>query len=365
VQQDDQGQTRQDQQFSTPPKAYGEQSLDAAIVHLRKDELSPFDSDSIEPWSLSGKRDDSTATNYQMSLPLPDSNPHQDTMSIENGSGTDIQNRSYRERHQGDPSSQPSDVDEWFLLSPSITQLTIPQLDPSTSPECSLHTIQGDLFDNQADKSRKKRTLAETEEHEKTLQSVGQPFIISQHNTTGNLPTVSTFKNSSTPDCACLKSVIFLIAELESKTNLEEGLNVGDLDSALDNHKEAIRYGEALRQCERCSIRSENMVLLGLLADRLIVVCEKIITTYLIANECLRPFGSKHLSFGDFKVDAKVEWSLLFGGLITLQLRSLMMLVENIGRKEGSSSAKLAARKLKIQYLHQQLVPYWPYKVFT
>jgi hypothetical protein len=166
-------------------------------------------------------------------------------------------------------------------------------------------------------------------------------------------------------ECRCLQPVVFLIDELEvgRSTVAAQGLDAG-----LASHKEALRYGQALLDCQRCRARPEHMTILKFLADKLVGLSEQIVAEYAryllgatgnaeeLATTGVRAStsGANHLSFvrrdsssgtcsvgrpppppwpavlGSYEVDSAREWDTVIGSLIGLQLEALHSLVESM-----------------------------------
>ncbi|KAK4032619.1 hypothetical protein C8A01DRAFT_40943 [Parachaetomium inaequale] len=199
--------------------------------------------------------------------------------------------------------------------------------------------------------------------------------------TSGSLTPSPSASASSSGACKCLQRGIFLLDDLESlldNTGCRDPHAVqrlGELHSALGSHKEAVKYAASMVQCAACSSRAESRILLSLLADRLILLCEKIVAAYLDAvrtwdettplppdlgfnsgtnnTSDTAPRGSgaprnggacssssssasqqllHTLFFGEYEIDSPDEWSMLMGNLIKLQLRALHSLVGSIAR---------------------------------
>lgn len=164
----------------------------------------------------------------------------------------------------------------------------------------------------------------------------------------------STSSSHSSPSpCDCLQTSVFLLEELEKKTSSTEP-NV--LDSVLAHHKDALNHCNTMLCCPRCTIRSENMMLLAVFCEKMVGLCEKVIYTYLrhvhimsrrdrISEEIMK--SRQKLFIGDYEVDVPHEWECLMRMLIILQLRSLRSLV--IRMKMIASSA---SRSAQLSVLH-------------
>ncbi|KAI0109100.1 hypothetical protein GGR51DRAFT_512749 [Nemania sp. FL0031] len=127
--------------------------------------------------------------------------------------------------------------------------------------------------------------------------------------------------------CRCLQRVVFLLEEIDSEA---DDTDVKDLGSWLSRHKEALRCSEALLMCPCCQAKPENMTILTFLTDRLIAMCDEIISAYLLTlagNTNLNLSGSKDGAWlvwvGNLEIDSLHEWSALVSTMIAMQLRGL------------------------------------------
>ncbi|KAK4210065.1 hypothetical protein QBC37DRAFT_449066 [Rhypophila decipiens] len=152
--------------------------------------------------------------------------------------------------------------------------------------------------------------------------------------------------------CKCIKSVVYLINELETTLRndsshespgmdnnsfLQLQQNSHGFDSALGLHKDAIRYGESMRQCRHCVSRTENRMLLLLLANRLIALCSHMASVYrnLVGQPAIpgssvgvsvgieQYFADLVIVVGEYEVDSMTEMGAVLRELLAFQLRSL------------------------------------------
>ncbi|GAW16150.1 hypothetical protein ANO14919_055730 [Xylariales sp. No.14919] len=136
---------------------------------------------------------------------------------------------------------------------------------------------------------------------------------------------------SQTPEpCQCFQRVVFLLEEIDSEAL---DTNVKELGPWLSRHKEALRYSEALLTCPLCQAKPEHMTILAFLTDRLIAICDNVVTAYLQTLEG-GSSSSNHstmghrdgawlVSVGNFEIDSPHEWSALVRTMLVMQLRGL------------------------------------------
>ncbi|KAK7713559.1 hypothetical protein SLS63_012081 [Diaporthe eres] len=166
----------------------------------------------------------------------------------------------------------------------------------------------------------------------------------------------STAEDITLPECRCLQPVVFLIDELEAghSTVASQGLDAG-----LASHKEALRYGRALLDCQRCRGRPEHMTILKFLTDKLAGLSEQIVAEYarclllhhaedrdpgatgemITAGACGAVDRDNRSNsgappwpavLGSYEVDSPREWDALMGALIALQLEALHSLADSM-----------------------------------
>ena len=155
--------------------------------------------------------------------------------------------------------------------------------------------------------------------------------------------------------CNCPKRIIFLIDELESRLASDAVQELDDLDSALASHKEALGYGKDLLSCRLCSARHENKILLSLLANKLVMLCDRIVSTYLNAMRSWDDSCQYKTFFGEYEVDSAKEWDILLKNLIVLQLSALYSFVRDIRGPDQAQEARSLATVKKIEYLGQRM----------
>lgn len=152
-----------------------------------------------------------------------------------------------------------------------------------------------------------------------------------------------------------MQTIAFLLEQLENKSSSIESTA---LDSALASHKEALNHCNAMLRCAKCTARSENMMLLAFVCEKLVTLCEKVLGNYTgqprPGDEFLKRQGDGMASegggtgccakvlFGEYGVDLPLEWDCLIRVLIILQLKSLGNLLARI--KMMASSAVRGAQ---------------------
>ncbi|KAL2272929.1 hypothetical protein FJTKL_05725 [Diaporthe vaccinii] len=192
--------------------------------------------------------------------------------------------------------------------------------------------------------------------------------------------------SSNPPECRCLQPVVFLIDELEAGHNTVASQG---LDAGLASHKEALRYGQALLDCQRCRGRPEHMTILKFLTDKLAGLGEHIVAEYarrlMLQHHTAadrdpgaatggmaagggdgggagcdnRSTGGAPLPWpavlGSYEVDSPREWDALMGALIALQLEALHSLADSM--KAVSRSMRWDAMYGKAAATQRRIAP--------
>lgn len=170
-----------------------------------------------------------------------------------------------------------------------------------------------------------------------------------------------------------------MVSLLEVLENSNSSIESAVLDSVLASHKDALNQCNAVLRCPRCTARSENMMLLAFVCEKLALLCEKIVKRYLgqpraVGNEFLlerqglsgiiTPAGGggagvipgyrAKVSFGDYAVDQCFEWDCIIRVLITLQIGSLGSLLARM--KTTASSKASGGAQLSVLAAAEQRV---------
>lgn len=181
---------------------------------------------------------------------------------------------------------------------------------------------------------------------------------------------------SGQPGCDCKKALLYMINDLEtslSTDNLAEAMSQGNnsswltiqrsptLDSALASHRDALRYGESIRQCPNCKDGVETKVLLLLLVNRLIVLCNHMTTAYnrLSKGGDVRA-GSRarepnfSITIGEYEVESTAESHALLREILSFQLRSLHTFVTCLSDSNNFNGVAFLDAKDKIVRLWRE-----------
>lgn len=173
---------------------------------------------------------------------------------------------------------------------------------------------------------------------------------------TENMTPVSYSSHSS---CQCLQTIVLLLEETEYRSNTIDPVI---LDSALAYHKEAVNRCNTMLRCLLCTARSENMMLLAVVCEKLVGMCERIASKYLQhtwqAHQETSSRGQaeyrQKVFFGNYAINLPEEWEHLIGLLIFLQLKSLGSLLAKMkmvasSELRGSQHTVLLAAERRVR----------------
>lgn len=188
------------------------------------------------------------------------------------------------------------------------------------------------------------------------------------------IPSVATAQSGQS-GCDCKKALLYMINDLEtslSTDNLAEAMSQDNnsswltlqrsptLDSALASHRDALRYGESIRQCPNCKDGVETKVLLLLLVNRLIVLCNHMTTAYNRLSKGGVKAGSRarepnfSITIGEYEVESTAESHALLREILSFQLRSLHTFVTCLSDSNDFNGVAFLDAKDKIVRLWRE-----------
>ena len=145
--------------------------------------------------------------------------------------------------------------------------------------------------------------------------------------------------------CRCMQKGVVLLEEVENKSS---DFDHAALDSALAYQKGALETCMSMLRCHNCAGCLEIAVLLTIIAGKLSLLCERIISQFLqhLQGFNMHKYAQGHwptptlsedktaprqnLFLGDYEIDSMIEWIPLIRGLIVVQLRGLHSLLARL-----------------------------------
>ena len=177
--------------------------------------------------------------------------------------------------------------------------------------------------------------------------------------------------------CQCLQSILGLLEELENRASTTDAYT---MDSALAYHKEALNHCIHMVRCSACTARSDYMMLLGVVSDKLITSYEQIINENTesaqkgvesnergsgIASSSSPSSGvgggageareklARVVSLGYYQIDGPTEWEYVMRVLILLQVRQVFDLLARMQHiaEETLRGPQVSATRMREQRL--------------
>ena len=182
-------------------------------------------------------------------------------------------------------------------------------------------------------------------------------------------------------DCRCLHLTLSL---LEGFENRDLATDQQRLDSTLANHKSALDHCISMVQCPSCSTRSDYMILLRVVSDKLITSYEQMVAENIESLRRRRPnendreydstasafsqgldggpkaYPSRGLSFGCYTLEGPMEGSLIVSVLIAMQLKQMFALLAHLqsiaaGIPGDSQVSTMKARRQRVQIMLKRI----------
>ncbi|KAI3319190.1 hypothetical protein HD806DRAFT_510277 [Xylariaceae sp. AK1471] len=153
--------------------------------------------------------------------------------------------------------------------------------------------------------------------------------------------------------CACLNRMALLMDEVE----LLGDVDTDNLDSALATHKDALRHGRHMTVCSLCTVRTEHMIMLTFLTDKMASLCRHISNKISrlpspsssstgLTNGTLLSNEDRGLVLGSYAIDSPEEYQALLRVLLRLHLRELFLFIERLKQVAQQLKSETMTRRL-------------------
>lgn len=166
--------------------------------------------------------------------------------------------------------------------------------------------------------------------------------------------------------CQCLQTINMSLEELEEAQSRR--ISSAGLDTILAFQRTALGRCESVIHCTACTARPEYILLLGLILEKLVNLCETLVAKhrqkveyelgYLTASD--GSISSKDKSdepakvyFGSYEIESQTEWDYLTRVLIVLQIRKFWRLLK--GMKEATASTSNSMQLSKAQAMERRI----------
>lgn len=273
-------------------------------------------------------------------------------------------------------------------MGPIISAEPMAKTSPSTSiTSLATQQMQNDRLSSQGETQRRNNVYTEKMEvievQSPTIKTA-RPKVVDNH---VSKPQVNPFtqilqdRSQCQGECRCLHLTLSL---LEGFENRELATAQQSLDSTLANHKSALDHCISMVRCPSCSTRSDYMILLRVVSDKLITSYERIVANN---TENLRGRGSyendgesestasafgkgyhggsnayryRALTFGCYKIEGPGEGGLIVCVLIALQLKQMFALLAYLqsiaeGIPGESQVSAVKVRRQRVRMLSEKI----------
>ncbi|OQE04789.1 hypothetical protein PENVUL_c030G03366 [Penicillium vulpinum] len=156
-------------------------------------------------------------------------------------------------------------------------------------------------------------------------------------------PTVSTIRSNEDivgitideqSSCSCVTSAVFLLDELQSSHH-EGGPGGQSLDSILLIYREVLFLCNRMINCGSCQGKSENMMVLSMVIERLAILCGEVINAFIAQREASSPEATpipvlmmekQPLALGKYEIESG-DYEVIMGVLVTRRLSELESII--------------------------------------
>jgi hypothetical protein len=130
--------------------------------------------------------------------------------------------------------------------------------------------------------------------------------------------------------CSCLASAVFLLDKLQSSHH-ERGPGEQGLDSILSVYQEVLSLCKGMINCDACRGKSENMMVLSMVIERLAILCGEAIDAFIAQREANDPealpipvamIQKQNLALGGYEIEGG-DYEVMMGVLVTRRLSEL------------------------------------------
>jgi uncharacterized coiled-coil protein SlyX len=172
--------------------------------------------------------------------------------------------------------------------------------------------------------------------------------------------------------CSCLNSAVFLLDELETPHH-DGGPGEQGLASILSIYQKVLLLCKRMINCDTCRRKSENMMVLMMVLERLAILCCEAIDAFIAQREASGPGGppvpvammeKQPLVLGEYEIEGG-DYEVMMGMLATRRLSELesllarMKMISSVSRR-AHQQARMARVDQHVKDLFQKLTSVCP-----
>ncbi|RAH68888.1 Zn(II)2Cys6 transcription factor domain-containing protein [Aspergillus aculeatinus CBS 121060] len=181
-------------------------------------------------------------------------------------------------------------------------------------------------------------------------------FNSTHHNrSSSNTSEIAVEEQSS---CFCVNSAVLLLDELQAPYCDGGGSGVQSLDCILLTYREVLILSKRMINCDTCRGKSENMMVLTMVLERLVILCGEVIDAF-IARQEANVNQPQRLILGEYQIE-EGDYEVMMGMLVTRRLSVLQFLLTRMKTISASTSrphqqARMARVDQHLNSLYQKL----------
>ncbi|KAK2753897.1 hypothetical protein FQN54_007256 [Arachnomyces sp. PD_36] len=139
--------------------------------------------------------------------------------------------------------------------------------------------------------------------------------------------------------CQCLGRAIHILEDLE---NLIRQKKPNSIDSILSVQKQALVHGSKMVECKNCNALSASMLLLSLVSEKLVTLCERVATSCsterqqqqteqdLERNRSTSISNGQKVYLGEYEMESINEWGPVANVLLFMQSKRLLCMLSRL-----------------------------------
>ena len=350
--------------FASPMQPMEEDSI--IPDHILDDLMPDLGTQSMEEFPIQASLDDYNHHPYDLVR-----TPEHDSLSLdENRASSARETSSFTSTIMGVPANAVTT----YTRAMRSTEPARPT--PSFSPTDPPQQMDKLVFQQREEKEQPRRGNSSAFAIAPPSSSIDQQHSQAQRRDRGSL----TETRSQLGACKCLQIILGLLEEFENRASTTETYT---MDSVLAYQKEALDHCNHMVRCSACIARSDHMMLLGVVSDKLITSYEQAITEHTegarkrvvrherqsgtlssspslsrssspgeVEGEGVKGFA-RVVFFGAYKIEGATEWEYIIRVLITLQLRQAFELLTRMQHiaKQTSRGPQISALRMREQRL--------------
>ncbi|RAH51304.1 uncharacterized protein BO95DRAFT_320778, partial [Aspergillus brunneoviolaceus CBS 621.78] len=127
--------------------------------------------------------------------------------------------------------------------------------------------------------------------------------------------------------CSCVNSAVLLLDELQAPHRNGGGSGEQSLECILSIYQEVLTLSKRMINCDTCRRKSENMMVLTMVLERLAILCREVIDAFIVqrgasVNVNANVNQPQRLILGEYQIEGG-DYEVMMGMLVTRRLSEL------------------------------------------